>query len=104
MPQMVLLVLAEVQEKLDEGLNPSEVADQPDLKRDTLRKAIRAGRLHRPKKKRKSYRQLGCPSCQYEERTQHRRQPSADRHGSHQCECSDTALNNVACKNSCFFT
>jgi len=50
MPQMVLLVLAEVQEKLDEGLNPSEVADQPDLKRDTLRKAIRAGRLHRPKK------------------------------------------------------
>jgi DNA-directed RNA polymerase specialized sigma24 family protein len=50
MLQMVLLVLAEAQEKLDEGLSSSEVADPLDLKRDTLRKAIRAGRLHRPKK------------------------------------------------------
>ena len=47
-------VLAEAQEKLDEGLSPSEVADQLGLKRDTLRKAIRAGRLHQPKKKRGS--------------------------------------------------
>jgi transposase len=43
-------VLAEAQEKLDEGLSPSEVADQLDLKCDTLRKAIGGGRLHRPKK------------------------------------------------------
>lgn len=44
-------VLAKAQEKLDEGLNPLEVADQLDLKSDTLRKAILAGRLHRPAKK-----------------------------------------------------
>ena len=49
---LTLPVLAEAQEKLDEGLSPSEVADQLGLKRDTLRKAIGAGRLHRPKKKR----------------------------------------------------
>lgn len=45
-------VLAEAQEKLNESLSPSEVADQLGLKRNTLVKAIRAGRLHRPKKKR----------------------------------------------------
>jgi transposase len=47
-------VLAEAQEKLDEGLSPSEVASQLDLKRDTLRKAIVSGRLHRPKKKQRN--------------------------------------------------
>ncbi len=45
-------VLAEAQEKLDESLSPSEVADQLGVKRNTLAKAIRAGRLHQPKKKR----------------------------------------------------
>jgi len=44
-------VLAKVQAKLDEGLHPSLVSDQLGLKRDTVRKAIAAGRLHRPKKK-----------------------------------------------------
>ena len=44
-------VLAEAQEKLDEGLSHLEVADQLSLKRDTVRKAIGAGRLHRPKQK-----------------------------------------------------
>ena len=44
-------VLEEAQKKLDEGLSPSEVADQLNLKPDTLRKAILAGRLHRPAKK-----------------------------------------------------
>ena len=62
-------VLAEAQEKLNESLSPSEVADQLGLKRNTLAKAIRAGRLHRPKKNGQSYRQHGYPSCQYEERT-----------------------------------
>jgi transposase len=44
-------VVAKVQEKLDEGLHPSLVSDQLGLKRDTVRKAIAAGRLHRPSKK-----------------------------------------------------
>lgn len=44
-------MLAKVQEKLDEGLHPSVVSDQLGLKRDTVRKAIAAGRLHRPRKK-----------------------------------------------------
>jgi hypothetical protein len=41
-------VLAEAQQLLDEGLEPSEVADRLDIKRDTLRKAVGAGRLHKP--------------------------------------------------------
>ncbi len=44
-------VLAEAQKKLDEGLSPVEVAEELDLKPDTLRKAIAAGRLHKPTKK-----------------------------------------------------
>lgn len=44
-------VIAEVQQKLDEGLHPSTVSDQLGLKRDTVRKAIASGRLHRPSKK-----------------------------------------------------
>ncbi len=44
-------VLAKVQAKLDEGLHPSLVSDQLGLKRDTVRKAIASGRLHRPSKK-----------------------------------------------------
>ena len=44
-------VLAEAQQLLAEGLEPSEVADRLDIKRDTLAKAVRAGRLHKPAKK-----------------------------------------------------
>ena len=44
-------VLAEAQQLLDEGLEPSEVADRLDIKRDTLRKAVAAGRLHKAVKK-----------------------------------------------------
>jgi predicted DNA-binding protein (UPF0251 family) len=36
---------------LDEGLEPSEVADRLGIKRDTFSKAIRAGRLHKAVKK-----------------------------------------------------
>jgi transposase len=45
------VVLTEAQQLLDEGLEPSEVADRLDIKRDTLSKAVRAGRLHKPVKK-----------------------------------------------------
>ena len=41
-------VLALAQEKLNEGLSPSQVADELDIKSDTLRKAILAGRLKKP--------------------------------------------------------
>ena len=44
-------VLAEAQQLLDEGLEPSQVADRLGVKPDTFSKAIRAGRLHRAEKK-----------------------------------------------------
>ena len=44
-------VLKQAQDLLDEGLETSEVAAQLAVKRDTLAKAIGAGRLHKPKKK-----------------------------------------------------
>jgi len=47
-------VLKEAQERLDEELEVSEVAEQLAVKRDTLAKAIGAGRLHKPTKKKTS--------------------------------------------------
>ena len=44
-------VLRQAQALLDEGLETSAVAEQLGVKRDTLAKAIRAGRLHKPAKK-----------------------------------------------------
>lgn len=44
-------VLKRAQRLLDEGLEPPEVADRLDIKRDTLAKAVRAGRLHQRAKK-----------------------------------------------------
>ena len=44
-------VMAEAQRLLDEGLETPEVADRLGLKRDTLSKAVRAERLHKPVKK-----------------------------------------------------
>ena len=49
-------VLEQAQELLDEGLESSEVAEQLGVKRDTLAKAIRTGRLHKPAKKKTSTR------------------------------------------------
>jgi transposase len=47
-------VLEQAQQLLDEGLEVPEVADQLGIKRDTLSKAVRAGRLHQPTKKKTS--------------------------------------------------
>jgi len=47
-------VLAQAQGLLDEGLETSEVAEQLGVKRDTLAKAIGAGRLHKRTKKKTS--------------------------------------------------
>jgi len=44
-------VLAEVQGLLDEGLTIPEIATKLELLSDTLRKAVRAGKLHQPQKK-----------------------------------------------------
>jgi transposase len=44
-------VLAEAQQLLDDGRETAEVADCLGVKRDTLSKAVRAGRLHKPVKK-----------------------------------------------------
>jgi len=51
---LTAVVLKEAQERLDEGLETSEVAEQLAVKRDTLAKAIGAGRLHKPTKKKTS--------------------------------------------------
>ena len=45
------VVLEQAQQLLDEGLETPQVADQLGIKRDTLSKAVRAGRLHKPSKK-----------------------------------------------------
>jgi transposase-like protein len=47
-------VLYEAQHRFDEGVAISEVAEQLGVKRDTLAKAVRAGRLHKPRKKKTS--------------------------------------------------
>jgi transposase-like protein len=47
-------VIEEVQELLDNGYSIPDSARKLDLKIDTLRKAILAGRLHKPEKKRVS--------------------------------------------------
>ncbi len=47
-------VLQQAQERHDEGLETSEVAAQLGVKSNTLAKAIRAGRLHKPTKKKRS--------------------------------------------------
>jgi transposase-like protein len=44
-------ILRQAQALLDEGLETSAVGEQLGVKRDTLAKAIRAGRLHKPAKK-----------------------------------------------------
>jgi len=44
-------VLVDVQQRLDDGLSVKEVAERLDLKKDTLDKAVRAGRLHVLKKR-----------------------------------------------------
>lgn len=44
-------VLRQAQQKLDEGLSVGQVADALGLKRNTLAKAVRAGRLHAGMKK-----------------------------------------------------
>ena len=48
---LTAVVLAEAQQFLDEGLATSAVADRLGIKRDTLSKAVRAGRLAVPSKK-----------------------------------------------------
>ena len=44
-------VMEQAQQLLDDGLEVAEIADQLGIKRDTLSKAVRAGRLHQPSKK-----------------------------------------------------
>jgi len=46
-------VLQEVQGLFDEGLEVPEVATRKGLLADTLRKALRAGKIHKPEKKTK---------------------------------------------------
>jgi transposase-like protein len=47
-------VLSEVQELLDEGVEIGKIASRLDMLADTLRKAMRAGKLHKPLKKMKT--------------------------------------------------
>ena len=45
-------VLTTVQEMLDDECNIPDISRELDLKADTLRKAVKAGKLHQPQKKR----------------------------------------------------
>ncbi len=54
-------VLTEAQGLLDQGFETSAVAEQLGVKRNTLAKAIRAGRLRKPEKKRQR------PAAQHQE-------------------------------------
>ena len=51
---LTIEVLKEAQEQLDEGLEISQLAERIGVKPNTLAKAIRAGRLHKPIKKKTS--------------------------------------------------
>ena len=73
-------VLVEVQRCLDQGEELAEIATRMDLLQDTLRKAVHAGKLHRPKKKRNC--QSGT-TWEYEKYEKFRRCSSTDRNGSH---------------------
>jgi transposase-like protein len=44
-------VIEQVQEQLDEGGEIAEIAEAVSIKADTLRKAVAAGKLHKPAKK-----------------------------------------------------
>lgn len=44
-------VLSKVQERLDAGQSESDIASELSLKKDTLKKAVKAGRLHKVVKK-----------------------------------------------------
>jgi len=44
-------VLTAAQQRLDAGGETADVADELGVKRDTLSKAVRAGRLHKAEKK-----------------------------------------------------
>lgn len=44
-------VIAKVQRYLDQGKDIAEIVVLMDLLADTLHKAVRSGRLHKPKKK-----------------------------------------------------
>jgi len=48
-------VLKDIQGRLDEGSTVEEIAEALDLKKNTLEKTVRAGRLHVSKKKSSKY-------------------------------------------------
>ena len=70
-------VLEQAQRLFDEGLHTPEVADRLGIKRDTLSKAVRAGRLHA---RTRSQRQRGVADHE-QERAHQPRQCGADGHG-----------------------
>ena len=76
-------VLETAQALFDEGLETSAVAEQLGVKRDTLAKAIRAGRLHKPAKKRSRH------TAQHQESAQRRGCPSPHGGRCEQCVGSD---------------
>ncbi len=71
-------VLRQAQERIDEGLDTSEVAKQLGVKSNALAKAIRAEHLHKPTKKRPRQ------PTKHQESTQHRRRRDTDRGGDKQ--------------------
>lgn len=64
-------VLREVQDLLDEGMEIPEIAERQGLLADTLRKALRTGKLHKPLKKRPSLSLDRSPSQQQKRAKRH---------------------------------
>jgi len=74
-------VVVEIQGYLDQGEELTEIASRMGLLADTLRKAVQAGKLHKPKKKRNDQRGTTREHEKYEKCGRCR---DTDRHGSHQ--------------------
>jgi DNA-binding NarL/FixJ family response regulator len=50
-PVMTPQRLQEIQSLIDQGLSDRQIAERLGLKRDTIYRTVKAGRLHRPEKK-----------------------------------------------------
>lgn len=50
-PVMTPQRLLEIQALIDQGLSDRQIAERLGLKRDTIYRTVKAGRLHRPEKK-----------------------------------------------------
>ena len=86
-------ILKQAQEQLDQGRTLQEVAAQLEVKYDTMRKAVRAGRLHEAVKKRdRSRLRPGGLDLKHQERAQSGRCADPARRGHPRCGRTDPGV------------